>query len=242
MAGMTDRILPVVLLPGLDGSGLLFEPLIAHSDGDRNLVVVSYPAEGDQSISRFVEIVEKRISGLDSFHLVVESFSTLVGLRLVSNLPEKVCSLTIAGGFYGPPVNLPVARFPDSLLQILFGIILPRRLTSLLLLNSESHPDVEELLSLALSKLGGRAIEKRVRALFEDWCVDFRGGMQIPSLLLLPKNDRLVSKHSQRRLREQIGTGSVREIDGPHLILQARPDLCWSLITDFIQGVERDRR
>lgn len=49
---------------------------------------------------------------------------------------------------------------------------------------------------------------------------------------ILATNDRLVSKRSVRRILNSNSNVAVSEIEGPHLILQTRPQQAWTAILD----------
>jgi pimeloyl-ACP methyl ester carboxylesterase len=60
-----------------------------------------------------------------------------------------------------------------------------------------------------------------------------------PVLYLRASNDRIVSSRRSLQLTSLLPNVKITEIDGPHLLLQARPRECAAAITDFVQACTR---
>ncbi len=65
----------IVLLPGLDGTGLLFEPFIQKCPEGYLPEVIQYPHDRPHSYTALEEIIESKIPGNDKFLILGESFS-----------------------------------------------------------------------------------------------------------------------------------------------------------------------
>ena len=57
----------LVILPGLDGTEVLFRPLLALLPDWIQPVVICYPASGPNEYADLLEIVREKIAGLPSF-------------------------------------------------------------------------------------------------------------------------------------------------------------------------------
>ncbi|HEY5760784.1 MAG TPA: hypothetical protein VIU34_33385, partial [Steroidobacter sp.] len=58
--------------------------------------------------------------------------------------------------------------------------------------------------------------------------------IQIPTLILRATGDRLVSSSRYKQLIESLPGAIVREVEGPHLLLQSRPKECARWIDEFV--------
>ena len=76
------KSLTLVLLPGLDGTGLLFEPLLAALPSSIRTQVVAYPPDQSLSLAEYAALVRKLLPKGDVV-LLAESFSGLVALSLL---------------------------------------------------------------------------------------------------------------------------------------------------------------
>jgi len=100
-----EELPPVIYLPGVHGDWTplaLARPLL--SEGLR-LVEAAYPRVEHWSLEDFGEALEALLDrlGLESAHLVGESFGSLVAWQFGLSRPERVRSLILVGGFSQPP-------------------------------------------------------------------------------------------------------------------------------------------
>jgi pimeloyl-[acyl-carrier protein] methyl ester esterase len=68
--------------------------------------------------------------------------------------------------------------------------------------------------------------------------VDLRpqlGTITVPTLYLCATRDRIVGRHLGQHLIDGLKNVEVKEIDGPHLLLQARPRECAAAIRHFVE-------
>ncbi|MCI5146853.1 MAG: hypothetical protein D3923_15345 [Candidatus Electrothrix sp. AR3] len=80
----------VILLPGMDGTGILFKPLLKEFSEDIDVRALSYPCDTKLSYSQLVEYVRKKLPEREDFILVAESFSGPIGYFLASNPPSNL--------------------------------------------------------------------------------------------------------------------------------------------------------
>lgn len=95
----------LVLLPGLDGTGRLFEPLLRALPRNVHASVIGYPASPShgQNYEVLTEFAGERL-GEGPLLLVGESFSGPIAVELAARHPEKVRGLVLAVSFLTPPV------------------------------------------------------------------------------------------------------------------------------------------
>jgi len=51
----------LVLLPGLDGTGLVFEPMVTHLSAEIDTKIVRYPADRSMSFQEHVDFARKQL-------------------------------------------------------------------------------------------------------------------------------------------------------------------------------------
>ena len=61
--------------------------------------------------------------------------------------------------------------------------------------------------------------------------------LSIPSLYLLPRNDILVPQWHVTHCRRICSGLTVREISGPHFLLQANPEACVAAVMEFLHRI-----
>jgi pimeloyl-ACP methyl ester carboxylesterase len=62
----------------------------------------------------------------------------------------------------------------------------------------------------------------------------FLPSVNVPALYLLATRDRVVHRRLGRALTDNLSNVVVQEIEGPHLLLQARPRECADAILRFV--------
>jgi pimeloyl-[acyl-carrier protein] methyl ester esterase len=218
-------------LPGFDGTGDLFAPLVAALPRDYSPVVVSYREE--RVLDDYVESVATRLSGEDCV-LIAESFSGPVALALLAKYPSKVRCAVLCTTFLTSPFHLltRLARFvPTSLFGTQVG---QRSLLRRFCLDDQCVPALMEQTLSVIRSVPAATIAHRLNVLATLNVAPKCSSITTPLLILRATHDRLVSRARYRQLIELLPRASVEDIDGPHLLLQAKPVECAQSIRRFI--------
>lgn len=219
-----------VLLPGLDGSGELFAPLLDALGEDVITTVVRYGAE--LTFDEYVESAGKALP--ERCVVIAESFSGPVAIAVAARHPAKVRGLVLCATFAVSPFRtlLRAARFvpkrlfrPSPLLPAMvnhfcFGGAPVSLRPSPVAVVSTVPPAIMRARLACLATTDVRPLLSRIST---------------PVLYLRASNDRVVSSRLSRELTSQLPNVRVTEIDGPHLLMQTRPRECAAAITTFIR-------
>jgi pimeloyl-ACP methyl ester carboxylesterase len=213
----------LVLLPGLDGTGELFAPLVDAFGGTVRTTVVRY--ESERSFDDYVDTAAKALSTRNTV-IVAESFSGPVSIALCSRRPESIQGLVLCATFAQSPFRylLRWARFTPT------ALFAPSPTQPIMLkhacLNAERD---DRLLQRAVSVLRSVPAATMHARLTTLATVDVRPllrSVTVPTLYLRATRDRVVHRQLGRELTDNLSNVVVREIEGPHLLLQARPREC----------------
>src|SRR5262245_43947170 len=104
----------LVLLPGLDGTDIFFQPLLAALPSDVQVLVVSYPDHGEQDYATLLALIHERLTEIESCIVLGWSFSGPLALQLARTEPDKVRGVILAASF---------VRSPNRLLTVLGGLL-----------------------------------------------------------------------------------------------------------------------
>jgi len=219
----------LILLPGLDGSGELFAPLVRELGDGVTTSVVRYGSE-----LTFDEYVESAARALpDDAVVVAESFSGPVGIALAARHPGKVRYLVLCATFARSPFRT-LLRFGKFIPVRAFAVnaLTPAMLRHFCLNGDDTslRPSVVSVLSTVPPAI----LRARLACLA---CVDVSPLLRridTPVLYLRATRDRIVGARLSTTLTSQLPKISIAEIDGPHLLLQTRPRECATAIVDFI--------
>jgi pimeloyl-[acyl-carrier protein] methyl ester esterase len=218
-----------VLLPGLDGSGELFAPLLQALGENVTTTVVRYGNE-----LTFDEYVESAAKALPERCVVIaESFSGPVAIAVAARHPGKVLGLVLCATFAVSPFRtlLRAARFVPA------RLFRPSPLTPAMVNHfcfNGAPISLRASPVAVLSTIPPAIMRARLSCLA---AVDVRpllSRVTSPVLYLRASSDRIVNSRLGRRLTSHLRSVTVKQIDGPHLLLQSRPAECAAEIASFI--------
>lgn len=226
-----DRAMKLVLLPGLDGTGLMSETFI-RALGARGVLAscIAYPRQGPQDYDSLHRFVASQLPSTP-FILLGESFAGPLAIRIASERPPAVRGLILTTTFAARPVPLPAA---SSALARLPCPVPPIALLATLLLGRWSSPTLRAELRDTLRAVPSRVLRERVAAALD---VDVRGclrGIEVPTLCLQARHDRLLWRVSASALRRALPRAAWQVMDGPHLLLQAQPEPGAQAVADWL--------
>lgn len=96
----------LVLLPGLDGTGALFQPLLEHLPKDLKPIVVSYPGSDCLSYHELLPIVLRALPTDAPFVILGESFSGPLALMTAATCPRGLAGVVLCATFVRNPLLL----------------------------------------------------------------------------------------------------------------------------------------
>src|SRR5580700_4256654 len=96
----------LVLLPGLDGSGVMFRPLLGELAPRIRPIVVTYPRDKMLGYEELLPLVLEKIRGLSSFIFLGESFSGPAALMAAAAHPPGLRGVILCASFVRNPVWL----------------------------------------------------------------------------------------------------------------------------------------
>jgi pimeloyl-[acyl-carrier protein] methyl ester esterase len=195
---MNDRAtgLTVVLLPGLEGSGILFEPLLKHFPRDWHSIVVRYPGDRILGYDELLPLVRAELPLGQRFLLVGESFSGPLAIRLAAEQPAGLCGVVLIASFATTPAPwLPqwcqVGIRPWPLSWLRTASHLSARLMGF------GTPELRRLFARAQSQVRPAVLAARVRATLSVNVLDELQRIAVPILYLAARRDTIISRSCQ---------------------------------------------
>lgn len=220
----------VVLLPGMDGTGLLFEPLLRELSGDFDVQIISYPPDGEQSYTELTEYVKDKLPEYEDFLLVAESFSGPIGYAIAATPPDNLKAVIFVATFVSPP-NTFLAIASRLPLALIFKMPLPRLAIKYMLLGKDAPNYLVHLFDKSLKMVKPHALAYRVKAMAK-----LKGGLkpiQVPCAYIIPTNDRLVSRCHIETFKNLAPAIDLIKIAGSHFIMQIKPLECAKVIRKY---------
>jgi len=222
----------LVLLPGMDGTGDLFAPLVQSLADDMSVQVVRYPADRPADYDALTAYARTQLPKGIPIVLLGESFSGPIAIRLAAEAPANLRGLVLCCSF---------ARNPQPALSWLRGLApwlpiraMPTWLMALFLLGRSSSPAWRTALARALTQSSPDVMRARMRAVLSvDASAQLRQ-VTVPTLYLRALQDRVVPASASRWVRQCRPETQIVELRGPHFLLQVAPAEAAMAIQGFV--------
>ena len=220
----------ILLLPGFDGTGILFEPFLRKCPSDFLPIVIKYPLDEALSYKALEKIVMSEMPVDEKFLIVGESFSGPIALRISAQTPHNLLGVILVASFISSPVPAWVKLLPFDYLS---RIPLPYIALKHWLLGNIKNSDLSYMLKRAAKNMKSNVIASRVRSILNvDESASLRK-ISVPILYLRALKDRLVHEESYRIIKETKPDIELSELETPHLLLQVQPMKAWQEIESF---------
>lgn len=222
----------LVLLPGMDGTGELFEPFVRAVNAKTQ--VVRYPASRVLGYGELEQLVLSELPEDEDYVLLGESFSGPIALSIAAKQPARLRGIILCCSF---------ARNPYPGLGILRGLVnwLPDRspisLLEFFLAGTFSTPDLRRALERALNQVAPSALRARLSAAIQVDVVSKLPAVSVPLLYLRASNDRVVPPSASKIVLEKVPNGRLQELIAPHFLLQTAPNDAARLTEAFLSEV-----
>jgi len=230
----TRSAVTVVLLPGIDGTEVLFGPLLAALPDWITPWVVTFPTSGANGYADLLTLVEQSAGAASEFFVLGWSFSGPLALMLAARQPRRTRGVILCSSFVRAP--LPAARWLRfATVAPIVGLVRLARRAPGRVFGSRSLP-LSEAQAMTWSRVPSRVVAERVRAIL---ALDAREALRrcpAPLLYLAASRDRVVPlRNAEEISRERPGT-DIATIEGEHLALFTNAGAAARTIVAFIRA------
>lgn len=222
----------LVLLPGLDGTGLLFADFAASLNQEVKLIVVSYPSDTVLNYAELEALIRSFLPRDQSYFLLAESFSGPIAISIAASSPPGLLGLVLCCSFARNPLPL-LAPF-RFVLDAVPVSPLPMTLLSYLLLGRFATPTLRAALSRSIANVVPKVLRARARATLTVDNSDLLCRIQVPILYLRASEDRVVSRASSDIVVSLAPHTEVVEFSAPHFLIQVLPSQVAAAVVEFI--------
>jgi pimeloyl-ACP methyl ester carboxylesterase len=220
----------IVLLPGMDGTGELFEPLLGALPPELPATTVRYP-DLPANYAAHETVARAALPRDRPFVLLGESFSGPVAVAIAARAPANLRGLVLCASFLTSPH--PMLKPLRAFTPLASPKLVPGFITRRSLLGPFETPGLRALHARALRTVSSPTLTARLRAMADVDVRDALRSVRVPCLYLRATRDRIVAARFAAQFSAHARTGTVVEIEGPHLLLQANPEAAARHITAF---------
>lgn len=224
----------LVLMPGLDGTGKLFAPIIPLLKPHFELVIVTYPDL--DSFADYVDCVQNQLPAAPGFSLLAESFSGQVAVALMAQQSGQIGPSVLTTTFVRSPLAT-LTRMANQVPEQMFSIgALSEFLLGVYEMKDEDPSETQPLPLNVMEQLDGKLLKHRISVLSRIDVSALLPNIEVPILYLRAMRDQIVSENDAQMIQESLPNVDRVDIDAPHLLLQSRPQQCAELILKHIQS------
>lgn len=225
----------MVLLPGMDGTGQLFDGFVEALGSEVRSAVVSYPPDQALDYTKLEKIARSRLPADGPFVLVAESFSGPIAVSIAASAPRGLRALVLCCSFVRNPRPELVALRPFT--RFLPVRAIPSAFVIRALLGRFSTPGLRSALARVLTQVSPAALRARIRAVLRVDVVARSSQVRVPVLYLRASEDRVVPRAASRLISRVMPGARIVELSAPHFLLQAAPREAARHIRGFLHEV-----
>jgi pimeloyl-ACP methyl ester carboxylesterase len=230
-----DNDLPILLLPGMDGTGRLLQDLADRLAPRREVTVVAYPTTGPQTYKALTAYALEQAPADGRYVVLGESFSGPIAVEIAYREPTRVAGLILASTFVTKPA--------DGWLSSLMGLIditwVPQPMVDAMMLGSYASREVTALFHEVIRSVPGSVLQARSAASSGIDCREHLRQVACPLLSLQGKHDMLLG-HRMEAIAETRPDCEVRRFDCAHMLLETNTAEAAAAIEAFCEGLVED--
>ena len=213
----------LILLTGMDGTGILFEPLLNFIP--HNVECEVYPLQKFESHSPVEQAHElANYLGNEEVIIFAESFSGLIAYELCKLKVTNIKHIIFAAAFLERPSFLSKLSFLLPL-NIIRKKLIPAALLSYLLFGSFQRPELVHLFYKSFNEVSNRTLRSRLHII--STFSNVTTNIEIPATYIRAKKDFLVSKNCIQKFEKVFKHLNIIHLDGGHFIAQSNAKECW---------------
>jgi pimeloyl-ACP methyl ester carboxylesterase len=214
---MANPAQEIVLLPGLDGTGDLFDRLTVGLAGEFTVNVMRYPNDPNLGYAGYAELARKAIGRRPVF-LLGESFSGPVAVRVAAQLGPQIRGVILAATFLKSPLpgwflRRAARTDPEAT---------PKRIRDAILMGSYGDDELRNKVDEIVRGLSRPVRAARLRAIAGVDVRDDFAKLACPILVLHGRKDWLVSMTAMQKAVCNKGGARIVAFTAAHMLLQTR--------------------
>ena len=228
--------IPLVLLPGLEGTGTLFADFLAELPPEIQPIVAPYPRGKFLPYSELVSWLAGTVPDDRPFALLGESYGSPLAVQFAATHPPNLKALILTAGF----ISNPVRRFgplPWLLSRsAVFRIPPPDLVLEYFVIGFGASQKLKAAVKMAARSEDARVLAQRARAVAGCDARQEIQRIRVPLLYLQAARDRLVRRGSLEEIKRLHPETVAVSIPAAHLLLQRQPRLAARTIAAFLEA------
>jgi len=224
----------LVLLPGLDGTGKLFEPFRQQFPKSASITVINYPSDRHIAYSQLAHYLLPLLPRDKPLVVLGESYSGPVCLQLSTRDDLDIRAMLLVATF---------AKYPSSFLKSISRIIpislllrlpIPEFVIRYYCFGSDTNEALSRLLRQSIKENLPGVLAQRAREGSKNDVTGILQKINIPVLYIAATHDKMVPHQAIDDLKQHLPNMQVVFVEGTHFILQVQPKRCYDIVANFL--------
>jgi pimeloyl-[acyl-carrier protein] methyl ester esterase len=225
-------MLTLVLLPGMDGTGIFFEDFAAVAQPEFDPIIVRYPDDPSRGYAGLEAVARAALPRDKPFLILGESFSGPIAISIAASNPPGLVGLVLCVTFAcNPHPLLPVTT---AILKPFPPVRLPSFIQHRNLFGKYDSPRLRAKLRGVRAVVSRKTLKARLEAVASVDVSEQLRRVRVPTLDVRATDDRVVSRASGDHIGKVLPHVEIAELDAPHLMLQTVPHESLAAIRRFV--------
>lgn len=239
MYSLTGQI--IIFLPGMDGTGISFEPFRRVLPQNIEIKVIQYPTNELLSFEETVQCAKEQIPyNHEEVIVIAESFSGPVAIALVGSGQLKAKCLILCSTFARSPRPVLLKLLNCFPLELFLKIPFPGVLFKYIIEGGEETAKIFlDMWQRIKVLVPAKVLVHRLNIINQVNVLECLPKIKIPCCYMQATSDRSVPASSLSDFVELIPDLKVVKIKGPHFILQAKPQASLFAILNFLDQMTK---
>ena len=227
-------MITLVLLPGMDGTGVFFRDFVTALEPRFKPIVAVYPNDPALGYAELETVARTYLPHDEPYLILGESFSGPIAISIAASNPPGLRGLILCVTFVRNPhpllpmVTAILKPFPAGRLP---GFILHRNL-----FGKFDSPNLRGKLHEVGALVSAKTLKARLEAISRIDISEKLRRVKVPTLDLRAKQDRVVSRACGTYIRSIRADVGIADLDAPHMLLQTVPEAAIAAIDDFMRN------
>jgi pimeloyl-[acyl-carrier protein] methyl ester esterase len=222
----------VIILPGMDGTGIELADFAAALRPELEATVVTYPNDRPMGYAEHESIARASLPHDRPFVLLGESYSGPIAISIAGSAPRGLIGLVLCCSFASNP--RPALAWLRRVLRFLPTNI-PTAMASWMMLGRFSTPRLRSALKRAISQVTPAAFRARLIAIINVDVSAELARVRVPVLYLRATQDRVVPIAATAEVLRAQPSARVIDLEAPHLLLQTAPTIAGDQLKTFVK-------
>lgn len=221
----------LVLLPGMDGTGLMFRPFVDVAC-NHSTDVISYPNDTSQKYTELIDFVKDRLPREVEFIIIAESFSGPIAYALMKEVIPNLKAVIFVASFLENPRPILLSLLKLLPISLIFRLPIPKAVIRKYMLGFNASDSLIAEFKAALSTISPTVLASRLKEIVDLKKPDKT--VNHPCCYIMAADDKLVTSKSVQEFKRFIPNIHIRYVNGPHFLLQSEPKECLKVIDEEI--------